>query len=304
MEAHIEISTLKDGIELFKLHRSWQRDLSVRVSMPGIRGARQVVDFPRDKEQIIIRGLDRNSLLKVNVGHSSKIRRILRGTHEFQVQPSISPFRVLISGSGRCGTTTIINYLDGMSFTDGETATARHETLSEYILPWILEKDHEAISRFMLGALHNIESASHFAVVPHLVLAETVVHLVRDGRLVCQSGLNRNWYESGTIWDRIKPRFDGTIFEQVCHFWRHSNEQIEAISDVFIRLEDLVESEEVRRGFLDRLGLHANGKAFPHSNKGKAPAKFDFWTDTEREIFSDICGVKMDQYYPGWRETW
>ncbi len=82
-----------------------------------------------------------------------------------------------------------------MQFTDGLRATSKHETLIDYILPWILENKEDAILRFMNGQSHHIESAPHFALIAPLITADTVVHLVRDGRRTCQSGMIRHWNE-------------------------------------------------------------------------------------------------------------
>ena len=304
MDPRIEISTFDGGLELFKLPRTWPRDLSVQVSLSGVPKDILKVDFPRNQERIAISDLLPNLPHSVEVLPRNFLRRIIRGVHRQSVLPEIAPFRIVITGSGRCGTTTLAEYLNGMSFDDGERVIARHETLNEYILPWILDKNHQAISRFMTGQLHNVESAPYFAHVPHLVEGETVVHLVRDGRRVCQSGIIRQWYESDTVWNRIKPDFEGTTFEKICHFWRHTNEQVEKIANVFVRLEDLADDHLARQKFLTQLGLRSQGQTFPHANRGKAPSHFESWTPEMRSDFTRICGEMMDQYYPGWRETW
>jgi hypothetical protein len=304
MNANIEISLLSDGFELIKQNRNWQRDLTVMITTPGSRGVRNIVEFPKESEHLIIQGLDSESTFQVDVGHPNRLRRILRGTQKFEIQPGISPFRVLITGSDCCGKKALADYLNGLQFTDGEMAIARHDTLSEHILPWIWEEDFEAISRFMVGQFHNIESASHFSMIPELVEAEKVVHLVRDGRLVCQSSLNRQLFDSGTIRDRLHPNPGDSGFEKACHFWRHTNEQVESISHEFVRLEDLAGNRETRWSFLERLGLQPCEKEFPHTNKGKGSTSFKSWSPSQKSTFTEICGEKMDQYYPQWRETW
>ncbi len=300
----VEVSAFDGGLEFFKLPRTWERNLEVRLAIPGEGGHFRVENFPRNVDHLVLNNLSPGQPLDVRVQSVNVLRRIKRGTLDVQLVPRPKPFRIVISGSGRCGTTTLAEYLNGMNFTDGEPVLARHETLYEFILPWILEKDHASISRLINGMPHNIESAPYFAHIPELMTAETVVHLVRDGRRVCQSGVNRNWYETQTIWNRIKPDFEGTVFEKICHFWRHTNEQCEKISDVFVRLEDLSESEDARQKLLEDLNLKSTGQIFPHSNKGKAPSGFDSWTTEMREAFTTICGEMMDRYYPGWRETW
>lgn len=300
----VKISSFEGGLEVFKLPRTWERDLEVHLSVVGGSRPFRVEAFPGEVDHLVLRDLDPDQPLDVRIQSSNLLRRLKRGTADFRIQPRAVPFRIVISGSGRCGTTTLAEYLDGMTFQDGEPVIAQHETLYEYILPWILDGDHDSIRRLVDGMPHNIESAPYFAHVPELISAPTVVHLVRDGRRVSQSGINRQWYETDTIWNLIKPGFEGTVFEKICHFWRHTNEQVEKISTVFVRLEDLSESEKARHDLLDVLGLESSGQVFPHSNKGKAPSGFASWTDEMRETFTGICGEMMDRYYPGWQDTW
>jgi len=304
MKPGIQISTFGGGLELYKIPRTWGGDLSVYVAMPGRRSQRRKIEFPADKDHITITGLDREVLHQVNVIPCNLLKRIRRGSQKFEVRPECTPFRVIISGSGRCGTTTLAQYLNGMQFNNGMTAKAQHETLQEYILPWIVQGNSKAIKRLISGQSHNIESAPYLALVPEVISADVVVHLVRDGRRVCQSGMIRQWYGDDTPWNRIKPDFPGSRFEKICHLWRHMNEQMESVNGILVRLEDLAESPRIRADLLKKLGLRNDGRPFPHSNKGTVPSLFDSWTPEMRSTFANICGPLMDRYYPGWQETW
>ena len=304
MKPKIRVSAFDGGLELFKIPREWERDLSISVVKPGKNGRGKKIEFPADQDRIAIAGLDPDILHQVNVGPSNLFKRLRRGVEKFEVRPECAAFRVIISGSGRCGTTTLAEYLNGMQFLDGQVARAQHETLHEYILPWILKNNPRAIQRFMTGQEHNIESAPYFALIPQLIKADTVVHLVRDGRRVCQSGMNRQWYAADTDWNRIKPDFPGTTFVKICHFWRHTNEQLESINSYFVRLENLADDELTRRNLLRKIGLQDRGVPFPHSNKGANSSSYDAWTDEMKTTFTNICGSMMDRYYPGWQQTW
>lgn len=300
----VEITRQMGALEFYKLPRTWKRGLEIQLTHPGESQPFHRESFPADVDHVVINGLDPEREVDVKIQASNLLRRMKHGVQNCRIQPKPRPFRIIISGSGRCGTTTLAEYLDGMTFTDGEKVVARHETLNEFLLPCVLDRQDECISRMVGGMPHNIESAPYFAHVPELMTAEKVVLLVRDGRRVCQSGINRRWYETDLIWDLIKPDYDGTIFEKICYFWRYCNEQVEKISTHFVRLEDLSESEEARQKLLDDLGLIPSGQVFPHSNKGKAPSVFGDWTDEMKETFTAINGEMMDRYYPGWRETW
>lgn len=300
----VEIIRQAGALGFYKHPRTWKRNLEIRLTHPGDSEPFHHEPFPREVNHVTIDGLDPEKEVDVLVQSGNILRRMKYGIQDFRLQPKPRPFRIIISGSGRCGTTTLARYLDGMSFTDGQRVVSRHETLNEYLLPCVVERQDECINNMVNGMAHNVESAPYFAHVPELMTAEKVILLVRDGRRVCQSGINRNWYETGSIWNQIKPEFEGTIFEKICHFWRYCNEQVETISTHFARLEDLSESEEARQKLLHELDLVSSGQVFPHSNKGKAPSVFGDWTDEMKETFTEINGEMMDRYYPGWRETW
>jgi hypothetical protein len=48
--------------------------------------------------------------------------------------------KILITGSGRCGTYSMANFLDGMTFKFGEKVSAQHETQRNFFLEMLKKK--------------------------------------------------------------------------------------------------------------------------------------------------------------------
>jgi hypothetical protein len=160
------------------------------------------------------------------------------------------------------------------------------------------------VARVVRGQEHNIESAPFYALAADQLQAHRIVQLVRDGRRVVQSGANRGWYANDSIWNRVKPRFDGDTFTQCCHFWRHANAELEKVADLRVRLEDLSTDREAQAKLLADLEIAPSNLPFPHANKGKGSSVASHWTEDQRQVFTGICGELMDRYYPDWQENW
>ena len=214
-----------------------------------------------------------------------------------------TPLRIQGVGSGRCGTQSLANYLDGMIFQDGELVCSKHETLANTILLHIIQKQPNKMLDIVRSLFHNVEIAPYFWFVPESIIGEKVILLIRDGRKVVTSGMVRGWYTRESIWDKIKPDYPGTIFEKCCHLWSQSCETLLPYAHVITRLEDLQNSHEARQSLLKQLNIIYTDKLFPKKNVSQInPALFK-WTSKEHEIFEKICGKHMDFFYPGWEKT-
>ncbi len=290
--------SVDEGTRFFKVPRNSAKSFSLVVSSSSTR---QKLDFPSHQSTLILKDLPPEESVKVKVVKSQL--KFFRN-YSFTVPPRLTGLRVLISGSGRCGTTTMARYLDGLQFEDGEMVTAEHETLAEYLVPHIVDGNFPEIEKIVSGYVHNVESSPMFFAFPDLADAQKIVHLIRDGRRVVQSGLNRGWYQKDTLWNAIKPDFGGSVFENCCHYWRHSCEQIEGISDIRVRLEDFVQSKEVRKNLLEDLNISYSDPAVLHLNTGSQSSEFSGWTSGMKKTFSRICGGLMDRFYPGWDHEW
>lgn len=297
----IEAVTWEGGVTLFRGPDAGHRDLKISVQASGVF---HKLDFPGTEPSVDVTGLAPAAVCEATVRPASLLDRLRLGKQRLHVRAAPQPFRVLVSGSGRCGTQTLAHWLDGMTFQDGEAVDARHESLAGHVLRSIIDGDTETVARVVRGQAHNIESAPFYALMAGHLEADLIVQLVRDGRRVVQSGVNRGWYDNDTVWNRIKPRFEGDRFANCCHFWRHANAELDGVADLRVRLEDLSTEASAQAKLLSDLGIAPTDVPFPHANKGGASSAATDWTEDQRKVFTEICGELMDRYYPDWQESW
>jgi hypothetical protein len=255
-------------------------------------------------DHLDVSGFTPGSAWEITAKPASLAARLRLRGQKLQVSAGVRPFRVLVSGSGRCGTQTLAQWLDGMRFVDGSTVDARHESLARHLLPAIVEGDLDRVGQAAVGQGHDIESSPFYCLTADRLRAGRIVQLVRDGRRVVQSGMNRGWYDNDTIWNRIKPRFSDDRFTNCCRFWHHANAELENVADLRIRLEDLATDAAVQAQFLADLEIAAGDVPFPHANKGQGSSAATGWTEDQRRIFTETCGELMDRYYPDWQADW
>ncbi|HOX25955.1 MAG TPA: hypothetical protein PLL30_09670 [Candidatus Krumholzibacteria bacterium] len=301
MPGKIEFLTTDGSLHLFKLGRNWKRDLEVRVRPQG-NGELLKLPFPADRDRLEVPGLDPDRHYEVRVSYRRPWHRVRHAPEELTVTPRTRGLRVIITGSGRSGTKTLAHFLDGLSFVDGEPVVARHEPLSEWVVPALADRDFELALLQQRGALHNVETAPYYSLYPQLLRADKVLLVIRDGRRVVQSGLNRNWYGNDNPWNRIKPAYEGTQFEKCCRLWRDANTEVAKVAHAVFRLEDLTADPAHLDAFCAAAGIVNRGRELPHSNRGKQPSTtFTEWTAEQERQFETICGGVMDRHYPGWR---
>jgi hypothetical protein len=296
-----EIVSGEGRLSVCKTHLDWRRDrvVTVRDAAGGLLACRS---FPAGSARLSIDGLPPGCPCRVDVAHADLIRRWLTRAESYQITATPRRLRVVIAGSGRCGTQSLARFLDGLVFRDGTPCNARHETLWEHVLPCLEAGDEASLVQFLQGFQHEVEAAPHFALVPRLLDADTVVHLVRDGRRVVQSGLNRGWYAKVSPWNAIKPDFGGDVFTNCCRFWAHTVDNMDGVADRTVRLEDLSATQTAVASLVADLGLEPTARAFPRENAGRLSSAADGWTARQREIFAECCGAQMDRHYPGWRD--
>lgn len=183
------------------------------------------------------------------------------------------------------------------------------------------------------------ESANRLSLaVP--VLAETFpdaqfLWLMRDGRDVVSSGMQRGWFDADVVkdtpWERHRMRGDllgevdddeweaWTPFRRVSWLWRRTNEMIgtdlDALDDsrsMQIRLEDLPERMDDVADFLDvarmqwvvpRLNARSATPDTGANTANQVERRFGFadWSEVQRAEFEAECGSLMDDWYPDWR---
>lgn len=156
--------------------------------------------------------------------------------------------------------------------------------------------------------------------------------LVRDGREVVASGIQRRWYDESntTLWERWRLRGDRlgemsteeweswSVFRRNCWLWRRTNEIIRddlaAIDPTrwrIVRLEELETAMGDVASFLDiepvewavgRLNARSARRRAGDAvvNEVKERVGPESWTDNQHQEFRSECGPLMDELYPGW----
>ncbi len=301
MNEAYDVIACSGALRLFKDEPHWKRERLVRVSAPGIDS--RTLRFPAALDTLDIIDLPVWAEVSLSVRHPHLLRRLVKRPVALHARPKARRLRGLITGSGRCGTQSVAHWLDGRTDLDGVVLRARHETLWPYLLPMIADGRVEEVRAFVDGFNHEIECAPHFSLMPGAIGADAVVRLIRDGRRVVQSGLNRGWYVKDSPWNRVKPVFPGDVFAQACRFWVHTNRNLDRIATHTFRLEDLTTSAATRDELLAALGVPPGGPLLPTSNAGRVSSQPGGWSPQEREKFEEICGGLMDEHYPGWRDS-
>jgi len=303
MPRSIEILTYDSEICFFR--REWGKALDLNISLKNFKTGKKISRLFGAKEKTLrIKKLDESSLYFVKIKAFSIAHSFLNRSRSISVKPMKSPPSILFIGSGRCGTTSIADYLDGLQFNNGAKVCSRHETLFDYIVPAITAGLENDIIRLYSGFSHDIEAAPHFSYIAGKLPVNKIVHIIRDGRRVVQSGINRGWYQKDDMWERVKPIFQGSYFEKCCRFWAHQVQQAELCSTKTIRLEDLASSRGELAGLLAYLEIMPTNRILPKSNSGKISSDFQKWDAEHRDMFFEICGEMMDMYYKDWQAEW
>jgi len=292
-----------DGRLVF-LRRAWTTPTDLLVTVEA-KGSRKPVSklFKATERQLEVAELEPGGEYRIRIETSARAQRIIRRPRTRDLVATEKPPRAVVIGSGRCGTTSVARFLDGLHTCSGNAVACRHETLYEYLLPEVAAARYDAAVDIFRGFWHDVEAAPHLCRLARELPTSHVIHLVRDGRRVVQSGLNRGWYRRGDIWDTIKPPFEGSDFEKCCKFWLYQVTEAERAATLTLRLEDLTSSAEAIRQLLTSLDIAPTSRLFPKENVGKSPSSIDHWSTRQTEAFEEICGEAMDQFYPGWRKS-
>ena len=296
----IELLNFIDSVEIYRKFYTLKRKLLISFSNINEKKIKQkIFQFNDTKVKFKKTNPADSYILSIKPGGLSRFYSFK--THKKVIPPHCEKLRAVFIGSGRCGTTSIVKFLHNMSFNDGEKVIAQHETLFDQIFQLIMKKDFKEIKRLISGFSHNVESAAHLTLIIEHVPTEKVIHIIRDGRRVVQSGINRGWYQKDTLWNQIKPEFNGSVFEKCCQFWTCMNEKAQEIAHATFKVEDLNISKKAMNMLLDELNIQRSDQQMPVANVGKIKSGFGHWSAKEKEIFESLCGQLMDQYYPDWR---
>ncbi len=143
--------------------------------------------------------------------------------------------------------------------------------------------------------------------------APTLLHLIRDGRPVVRSIMNRRAFTpADSFTSNVRPRPDDPLapewdsldrFGRVCWYWASTNRDLLAHGLPMARFEEIVGSYEAFvEQVAERLDIDVPEDVWAHqANRPKNPSKntsfpgWDAWTDTQKEQFVRICGPVMEQ---------
>lgn len=159
------------------------------------------------------------------------------------------------------------------------------------------------------------------------------IWLLRDGRDVVASAVNRSWFSEKDVengsptgieyrerwnyyrlnggksgffdtdeWEQLSP------FERNCWYWYYVNDHIErslaALPQnrwICVALENLMSELDRIFAFLGVERIEVN---VPHRNKAQTrPRYYNEWTSAEMETFARWCGNMMNKMYPNWSAT-
>lgn len=140
-----------------------------------------------------------------------------------------------------------------------------------------------------------------------------IIHIVRDGRKVISSVLNRNTLLRGDAYYNLQPsscivdtqtwsKFNR--FEKITYLWAAENKYMRENSDLTIRFEDMISNYKYfKKNILDVLGLKLNHQEWAESmhkkvnktKKIKTDTEFKKWSDDQKNFFNVHCSNEMQK---------
>ena len=237
-----------------------------------------------------------------------------------------APF--LITSTGRTGTrwlATLLNLAPGACvahepvpnehrthaglLTDPESP---HRYLYTFRLRDMAQRCREADAR-IYGEVNSV-LRFHLAALRQLLPTIRIIHLVRDGRDVVRSIINR---QQTRAWDNplhrlTPPPVDAyarrwhalTPLERTCWGWQFENALIASQADATVRIEDINASHTcLQTQILDPLGLTlqpadwvAHARQPQNSTRTWQVAAWEQWPESDRRVFRTICTAAMQRY--------
>tara|TARA_R100001244_G_scaffold131689_2_gene105471 strand:- start:9482 stop:10237 length:756 start_codon:yes stop_codon:yes gene_type:complete len=142
-----------------------------------------------------------------------------------------------------------------------------------------------------------------------------VIHIVRDGRDLVSSILNRHTFtESDSIYGSMVPHesiipsnvwLNMTRFEKICFIWSEENRWLSEVCDVTVQFEKLIHDYDYfQYNIGDRVGLKVDRETWAFHTKKKinqnegyrTENKPERWTEEQNLMFERICGDQMEKY--------
>lgn len=249
-----------------------------------------------------------------------------------QVSQDAGATNFFILSTGRCGSTTIRDFLN-----QARNCHCVHEPEPQLIAEATRYAYGEFDHREMVELLRttrpvqvegkrygesNLKLSFVFDALDEAFPQASYVWLLRDGRETVASMHARGWYTHSSelhAWERWRIQGDRvgdvsvqawmnmSAFEKCCWYWTYVNRLIQrklnrvADRSMRVRVEYLQQASPQVFGFLEltRPETAIVGKA----NVAMAhhrPEHYSAWPEEQVAIFKDYCGSAMDEWYPGW----
>jgi hypothetical protein len=141
-----------------------------------------------------------------------------------------------------------------------------------------------------------------------------IIHIVRNGKEVISSVLNRNTLLKGDAYYNLKPSASivdekkwstFTRFEKITFLWSAENKYMRENSDLTVRFEDLISDYTYfKKNLLEILDLEIDYNTWEkyvstkvNINKNiKIDTAFDKWSNDQKEFFNLYCFDEMKRY--------
>ena len=141
-----------------------------------------------------------------------------------------------------------------------------------------------------------------------------IIHIVRNGKEIISSVLNRNTLLKGDVYYNLQPSAcivnekkwsNFTRFEKITFLWSIENKYMRENSDITVRFEDLISDYSYfKKNILDVLELELDYKIWEKfirrkvnaNKKIKVSTKFDEWSSNQKEFFNLYCSDEMKIY--------
>lgn len=251
-------------------------------------------------------------------------RRFLLSFSPARVKSTLANTRLFfIVGMGRSGTRFLSNLLNEVPKCTAyhETPSDRHALVDAY---WNPDKAKKYLdSRERLAAARIIRSRCQIygevnSYLRHHVDAlqvrwqPTILHLVRDGRSVVRSLMNRTSFSPAdkNHTGRLSPRPDDPLadqwpdmdrFARVCWYWAYTNQYLLERKLSIVRLEDIISSyDQFVQQVLQPLDIDLplaiwNEEVLKPRNVSKDTSftAWEDWTREQKRQFEAICGAVM-----------
>ena len=222
----------------------------------------------------------------------------------------------LASMLGKCPDALVFHEPLAEDFNAFVEAHKSYDNALQYLTNFRLERMHALAQNHNIHHYGEVNSALryHAKAIKVAMPRARLLHLVRDGREVVRSVMERRHYTPETTGhhdlrplpsDPLYERWDTlSRFEKVCWLWTDANRRLAEEVPRWVSFESLIgDYDYFKENLLDPLGLELSEALW--SEMVRAPTnvtrEFSFppwqqWDTTQRAAFDAICGEQMAHF--------